>query len=155
MYALGVRALADLSERPERRERSEDTREEARALVDRLGVLLESTDAGAPPAIAVAQLRLAEAELARALGAPSPHAWAVAAEACEELGHPYPAAYARFRQAEAASWRGSRRATSGDVVRAAQLAGSRARRAAAPARGRSAGQARAGGAGGRARAGTR
>ena len=37
VYALGVRALADLSERPERRERSEDTREEARALVDRLG----------------------------------------------------------------------------------------------------------------------
>ena len=31
VYALGVRALADLSERPERRERSEDTREEARA----------------------------------------------------------------------------------------------------------------------------
>jgi DNA-binding NarL/FixJ family response regulator len=121
VYALGVRALADLSERPERRERSDDTREEARALVDRLGVLLEATDAGAPPAIAVAQLRLAEAELARALAAPSPQAWAEAAAACENLGHPYPAAYARFREAEASIMAGVSPRDVGDVVRAAQM----------------------------------
>jgi DNA-binding NarL/FixJ family response regulator len=89
--------------------------------VGRLGVLLEPTDAGAPPAIAVAQLRLAEAELTRALAAPSPHAWAVAAAACEDLGHPYPAAYARFREAEASIMAGASPRDVGDVVSAARL----------------------------------
>jgi DNA-binding NarL/FixJ family response regulator len=48
-----------------------------------------------------ANLLAAEAEWSRAGGPSDPERWAKAAEACEALGHPWPAAYARWRQAEA------------------------------------------------------
>jgi DNA-binding CsgD family transcriptional regulator/tetratricopeptide (TPR) repeat protein len=39
-------------------------------------------------------------EMARIVGLPDPAVWATVARAWDELGHPYPAAYARWRQAE-------------------------------------------------------
>lgn len=98
VYSMGVRAAAELAELRGRRAQLEQARADARALVDRLRALLATPGPAAP---AVAHLRLAEAELTRALGEPDPPAWVAAAEAWERLEHPYQAAYARFRQAEA------------------------------------------------------
>jgi DNA-binding CsgD family transcriptional regulator len=47
-----------------------------------------------------AQLALAEAELARAEGRRDPELWETAAAAWEGIGRPYPAGYARWREAE-------------------------------------------------------
>jgi DNA-binding CsgD family transcriptional regulator/tetratricopeptide (TPR) repeat protein len=62
------------------------------------------------PAVTSAYARLCEAEVAR--GEPGP--WQSTAEAWEQLGHPFPATYARWRQAEALLAR--RRAKEGAAV---------------------------------------
>jgi DNA-binding CsgD family transcriptional regulator/tetratricopeptide (TPR) repeat protein len=56
--------------------------------------------AAAAPSVA-ATLATAEAEWTRAIGESDPDRWARAAEAWETLAYPYPAAYARWRQADA------------------------------------------------------
>ena len=72
------------------------------------------------PAVTTAYALLCEAEVAR--GEPDP--WQRAAEAWEALGHPFPAAYARWRQAEALLAR--RRAREGaEVLVAAHAAAER------------------------------
>jgi DNA-binding CsgD family transcriptional regulator len=55
-------------------------------------------------------LHQAEADHCRALGADKPERWAVAADAWDALGRPYPAATARWRQAEALVAAGDREA---------------------------------------------
>jgi DNA-binding CsgD family transcriptional regulator/tetratricopeptide (TPR) repeat protein len=97
VYAMGVRVAAELAERPG--PAAEEHRARARAFVARLRELLAGS--GPLPLSAAAHLRLAEAELTRALGRSDPAAWAEAAQAWDRLEFPYPAAYARFRQAEA------------------------------------------------------
>ncbi|MDA0160235.1 AAA family ATPase [Solirubrobacter ginsenosidimutans] len=67
---------------------------------------------GAPPG-ALAHLALARAELSRVDGTPAPELWHAVAEAFDALHEPYPAAYARLREAEAAL------VTAGDRARAA------------------------------------
>lgn len=47
-----------------------------------------------------------EAEYQRLLGAPDPDAWATVVDGCDALDMPYPAAYARWRQAQALRYHG-------------------------------------------------
>jgi DNA-binding CsgD family transcriptional regulator len=99
LLSLAVRAEADLCERA-RAGRSEHDAARADALVARLDALLEA--AGWAPPDALAHRALALAEVGRARGAHGVDAWVAAVDAFERLSEPYPAAYARFRQAEAA-----------------------------------------------------
>jgi DNA-binding CsgD family transcriptional regulator len=99
LLSLAVRAEADLCERA-RAERSEQDTGRADALLARLDALLEA-EGWAPPD-GLAHRALAVAEAGRARAAASVEAWASAVDAFERLNDPYPAAYARLRQAEAA-----------------------------------------------------
>jgi DNA-binding CsgD family transcriptional regulator/tetratricopeptide (TPR) repeat protein len=100
MVALaGVRVEADEAQRA--RDRRDDSAERAAldrasAMADRVSVAAES---GAP--VVLAQRAFSEAELARAQGRNDPALWEAAAAASEEIGRPYPAAYARWRATEA------------------------------------------------------
>lgn len=83
---------------------------------------LAARAAGAVPAIRAsvhAYLKLCEAEETRAAGQSAPKAWARAATAWEGHHHPYPAAYARLRHAEALF---ARRSKSAAAVHALQEA---------------------------------
>ncbi len=71
--------------------------ERAEALLARVRVAAE----GAAGPLAAAELASAEAEYARTTGSDAAAPWAVAADSWEELKRPYPAAYARWREAEA------------------------------------------------------
>jgi DNA-binding CsgD family transcriptional regulator/tetratricopeptide (TPR) repeat protein len=94
----GVRVEADEAERARDRrdEAAERTaRERATAMADR--VRMAAYDGGP---VVEAQLALAEAELARSEARGDPALWEAAAKAWEGIGRPYPAAYARWREAE-------------------------------------------------------
>jgi predicted ATPase/DNA-binding CsgD family transcriptional regulator len=97
---LGAWAEADalLEERLLRRAETADPGRFAALASDVIG---RGTDVGrfVPPST-VAYAALCEAEGTRAQ-APSPAAWRDAAEEWERVGHPYPCAYARWREAEA------------------------------------------------------
>jgi DNA-binding CsgD family transcriptional regulator len=96
--ALGARAAADLAERA--RARRDDAVEAAareRATAFRDGARDRAADA-AHPALAAT----IEAEHARAAAVSDPAAWDAAARAWEARPGPFQAAYARWRQAEAA-----------------------------------------------------
>jgi DNA-binding CsgD family transcriptional regulator/tetratricopeptide (TPR) repeat protein len=106
LYALGLRAAADRAERARARRADADARESRRAgstLADGLRRRLspEGADGTVPTPRTEAQAALGQAELARLDGASDPDLWAAAATAWERLGEPYPAAYARLREAEA------------------------------------------------------
>ena len=126
LYAAGLRAAADLAERPGTRARAA-ARERARDLAHELRALVETPDAGPAPASARAHAALGEAELTRALGEPDPAAWTVASRAWERLEHPYPAAYARFREAEAHVRSGGARPAAAEALAAARVGRRRAR----------------------------
>ncbi len=145
LMALGVRAAADAAERARAlREDGGPATARARALLGEL----ERVEAG-PPDVTAHRLT-ARAELARAAGEHAPERWRAAATAWEELGEPYPAAWARFRHAEAqlgaggdrrvavgtarAGARGRDRAGGSPAARGGR--GARPPRAAAAARGR-------------------
>jgi DNA-binding CsgD family transcriptional regulator/tetratricopeptide (TPR) repeat protein len=106
LYALGLRAAADRAELARAR-RAPDQVLEARRTGDRLaGELRDRLSPGAaggtvPTPPTEAQAALGQAELARLDGHSEPDLWAAAATAWERIGVPYPAAYARWRQAEA------------------------------------------------------
>jgi DNA-binding CsgD family transcriptional regulator/tetratricopeptide (TPR) repeat protein len=96
--AAGVHVEADAAERARdwRDEPAERAaRERATAMTDRMRIAAED---GGP--VVRAQRALAEAELARAEDRPDPSLWEAAAAAWDDLGHPYPAAYARWRETE-------------------------------------------------------
>ena len=99
LAAVGVRVEGDAGEAARDR-RDEEAVEAAR---ERAGALLERARATAESGwrTEAAQLAWAEAEHARAHGAPSTEPWAAAAEAWDELSRPYLAAYSRWREAEA------------------------------------------------------
>jgi DNA-binding CsgD family transcriptional regulator len=101
LFALGLAAAAGRAERASAR-RATAGAEAARCDGDELLARLEAARGPAarrPEAPAV--LLQCRAEQARLHGRPDPAAWAAAAAQWEELGQPYPAARARFRQAEA------------------------------------------------------
>jgi DNA-binding CsgD family transcriptional regulator len=106
LYALGLRAAADRAERARARRADAEVTEARRvgdALAGELHARLspEAADGTVPTPRTRAQAALGEAEQARLEGAGDPGRWAAAAEAWERLGEPYPAAYARLREAEA------------------------------------------------------
>lgn len=103
LAALAIRALAEQAI-VDRATRAGDAavaaaRERGRALRETVEDLGHDATGGAA---STAFTAMAIAEWTRLDGAPDPAAWARAAAAFDEIGSPYPAAYARFRQAEAA-----------------------------------------------------
>jgi ATP/maltotriose-dependent transcriptional regulator MalT len=88
---LGARAEADLAERP--------GAEHSGAALERL--LAQARELAPASPLMGAYFALCEAEAGRARHAPDPEAWARAVAAWAVLERPYPAAYARWRQAEA------------------------------------------------------
>ncbi len=124
LLVLGLRACADLAvlARAHRStERLTDALARAAELRDAIAARntsLEPTRAGlAPPSTAWASL--AEAEWSRAVGPSDPAAWAAAVEACERMAQPYPASYARYRQAEAVLAAHGDRAVASSLITAA------------------------------------
>jgi DNA-binding CsgD family transcriptional regulator len=98
MAALGLRAEADLAERARaRRDAGAEAAARDRAREFRDGARRRADDA-AEPALAAT----VEAEYARAEGGADPALWDAAARAWEARPVPFQAAYARWRQAEAA-----------------------------------------------------
>ena len=73
-------------------------RERAAGLLDRIRSASSAPDVALTPA---ASVLTAEAEWSRVDGPSDPQRWASSAEAWEALSHPWPSAYARWRQAEA------------------------------------------------------
>jgi DNA-binding CsgD family transcriptional regulator/tetratricopeptide (TPR) repeat protein len=106
LYVLGIRAAADRAELA-RAHRNADEVLQARRLGDTLGVELraqmspERADGAVPTPPTKAYATVGEAELARLEGRSDPDLWAAVAQAWEQLTVPYPAAYARWREAEA------------------------------------------------------
>jgi DNA-binding CsgD family transcriptional regulator/tetratricopeptide (TPR) repeat protein len=106
LFALGLRAAADRAERARAHRDDKEAAEASRvgtALADGLRARMapERADGAVPTPRTGAQVLLCQAELARLEGRGDPGPWAAAAAAWERLGEPYPAAYARRREAEA------------------------------------------------------
>ncbi|HET8949053.1 MAG TPA: response regulator transcription factor [Solirubrobacteraceae bacterium] len=109
---LGLRAEADLAEL-ERARRDDGAEAAARERArDFLDAAREHARAADHPALAA----LIEAEHTRAAGRSDPASWLTAARAFDARSTPYPAAYARWRQAEAALGR-RERATAAQALR--------------------------------------
>jgi DNA-binding CsgD family transcriptional regulator/tetratricopeptide (TPR) repeat protein len=106
LFVLGLRAAADRAERA-RAHRDHGEAAEAGRVGAALAAELRArraaagADGAGPTPRAGALAVLAEAELARLEGRGDPGPWTAAAAAWERLGEPYPAAYARWREAEA------------------------------------------------------
>jgi DNA-binding CsgD family transcriptional regulator len=102
LLTLGLRAEADRAEQARAR-RAPDEAETARrvgaGLLAQLRQLIDQTAAPQPETLAHAFL--GEAEATRLDGHSDSERWAAAATSWEALAQPYPAAYARWRQAEA------------------------------------------------------
>jgi ATP/maltotriose-dependent transcriptional regulator MalT len=126
LYCIGVRVEAELSAQSERagdQGAAAVGRDRARELVDRLEALVATPVASQPPK-ALACLDEARAELA-ALDRPEAAAgqWAEVAASWGDLAHPYRAAYASFRHAEALlAARGRHRGATQSLRRAHQQA---------------------------------
>jgi DNA-binding CsgD family transcriptional regulator len=109
----GLAVEADAAQRArDRRDAAAEAEAVRRAEEMAERVRLAATDAGP---VEAARLATATAELRRASGDDAPGLWDRAAETWEGLGRPYPAAYARWRAAEA-------HAASGDRAAAAKAA---------------------------------
>jgi DNA-binding CsgD family transcriptional regulator/tetratricopeptide (TPR) repeat protein len=120
--ALGVRVEADIAQR------ARDLREQAQAreALTRARIHIQRLRAAAQAGQAVEQAYLAvgKAEMTRARGRSDPKLWSKAAEEWDALQRPYPAAVARWRQAEAHVEAGDR----GAAAQAADAAGEAAQR---------------------------
>jgi DNA-binding CsgD family transcriptional regulator len=104
LHALGVRAAADPGQRRNRRGQTEPAgRAEGTAHLQSLRNLRQRIAADAPTHLRLADpyLALAEAESSRLDRRPDPDAWHRAADLLESVPLPYPAAYARWREAQA------------------------------------------------------
>jgi predicted ATPase/DNA-binding CsgD family transcriptional regulator len=106
LYVLGVRTAAERAElaRAHRNQHEvSDARERGNGLCLELQARMPPDESGGavptPPSQAYAAV--GEAELARLEGGSDPGLWAAAALVWEGLAQPYPAAYARWREAEA------------------------------------------------------
>jgi DNA-binding CsgD family transcriptional regulator len=129
LYALGLRAAANRAEQARAR-RADDQVLDARRVGSGLAGELrrrlspEGADGTVPTPRTEAWAALGQAELARLEGLSDPEPWAAAAKAWEGLGDPYPAAYARLRQAEALLLGGRGRERVEPTLRAAHQAAS-------------------------------
>jgi DNA-binding CsgD family transcriptional regulator len=102
LLTIGLRAEADHAEQARDRRatvEAETARQVGTALLTRLQQLADQ--AAAPKPETAAYARLGEAEATRLDGHSDPECWTAAAASWEQLAQPYPAAYARCRQAEA------------------------------------------------------
>jgi tetratricopeptide (TPR) repeat protein len=121
-YSLALRLAADRAERAAARQAHQEvaeTRRQAAPIVaelDRLATL--QVPQVRIPAVAC-NLVLARAEQSRLNGASDPDRWQAAAAAWERLEHPFQAAYARFRQAEALLARRAARLQAEQILRTA------------------------------------
>jgi DNA-binding CsgD family transcriptional regulator len=99
LYPVGLRAEADQAARARARH-AEDEEADARRVA---AELLDGARALVTPwgPEFEAQLATSEAEWTRAVGESDPERWRSAMEAWDKAGQPYPAAYARWRLAEA------------------------------------------------------
>jgi ATP/maltotriose-dependent transcriptional regulator MalT len=120
----GLAAEAAVAERAAARRDRQASEEAARTATELLErARAAATADGVTVARAVgAKLATAEAEWSRAAGRHDPGGWARAVAAWDELGCPWPAAYARWRQAEALLDRGAPRDQAAPLVRAAWAA---------------------------------
>jgi DNA-binding CsgD family transcriptional regulator/tetratricopeptide (TPR) repeat protein len=129
LYAVGLRAAADRAELARAR-RAGDELLEVRRVGNTLAADLraamspEEAEGAVPTPRTEAQAVLCEAELARLDGRGDPQLWAAAAETWARLGEPYPAAYARWREAEALLLAGSDREQVERSLRAAHATAS-------------------------------
>jgi DNA-binding CsgD family transcriptional regulator/tetratricopeptide (TPR) repeat protein len=90
-------------------------RERAAAVLERARAAVTAPEVVPTPAVE-ANRRAIEAEWSRAAGPSDPERWAAAALAWLALGYPWPAGYARWRQAEALLARGAPRAAAGAAL---------------------------------------
>ncbi len=123
LSAAGLRAAADRAERARARRRPDDLAEAERAGA----AARERADqlwTGAPPTggSALATRLTCEAESGRLGGKTDPAAWTAAADAWAAIPLPYPAAYARFRAAEAHLVAGDRIAAGTSLQAASRVA---------------------------------
>ncbi len=100
LHSLGARAEAEIAERERARRRAPDAAP-IDALLAELDAILARGTGDARPPDALAHRALVHAERARVAGVPEPERWRAAGDAWDALGEPYPAAYARLREAEA------------------------------------------------------
>ncbi|HYH94253.1 MAG TPA: AAA family ATPase [Candidatus Saccharimonadales bacterium] len=119
LAAIGLRAAADRAERARALRRPTDL---AAAVADG-GAAHERAEAlwvANPPTAGsgLATRRLCDAEASRLGESSAPHAWLAAADAWAAIPMPYPAAYARFRAAEASLLAGDRGAAETELVAA-------------------------------------
>jgi DNA-binding CsgD family transcriptional regulator/tetratricopeptide (TPR) repeat protein len=124
LYALGVRAAADVAEIARARR---DEAAEARAVAagTRILAAMEARHAEVLAerpvyaGISESWRSLAAAEGSRLRREPDPDAWLAAADAAAAIGRPYPEAYARWREAEARLAGRGDRALAGTALQAA------------------------------------
>ncbi len=107
---VGVAVEADAAERARDLGDAEEERL-CRLRADMMNMRVQAVAEDLDRAVTKAQAAIARAEFSRAEGAPDPAAWADAAEAWTAVERPYPAAMARWRQAEAHLQSGDRTAT--------------------------------------------
>jgi DNA-binding CsgD family transcriptional regulator len=125
LYLAGIEAEATRAE-VARARRSAEQLDDARQVAASLRERMRAAAAGARPVgTAVADLLTAEAEWSRVEGRADPLRWGSAAVAWDDLGFPFPAAYARFRQADALLGAGAPRVEAGAVLRRAWAVASR------------------------------
>jgi len=105
LYAIGIRAQADLAELARARQSVADAESAISAGRELLDVVRQRhASAAQRPALepqSVAWMALCDAEWSRVEGTPAPDLWRASAEAWESMRRPYPAGYSRWREAEA------------------------------------------------------
>ena len=121
LLSLGARAEADRAQHArDRHDLASAAAAGANAarLCERAFAVRDAPGRTSPPRTA-AHIALCEAEAGRARGDPDPELWRVASNSWDALGQPYPAAYARWRHAEALLGRNARSADAKPTLRAA------------------------------------
>jgi DNA-binding NarL/FixJ family response regulator len=123
----GLRAEADRAQDARTRGASaaiDAARATAQGFLDHLGTLTATLDSAASAVHRAAALyrSMCEGEWSRIEGSSSPEIWGAVAAAWDEMGQPYPAAYARWRLAEALLARQSRSAQAAEALRGAHAA---------------------------------
>lgn len=121
----GLHAEADLAEAARFHSRPVDTAIVAQLRKRMHGLFEAASAAQGVRTSLVGYLQLCDGEATRAQGASDPRTWGTAAATWDANLHPYPAAYAHFREAEALFYKGARATGAGDALTSAYLTASR------------------------------
>jgi hypothetical protein len=114
----GLAVEAAIAEHARARRAADDeraARELAAGLIERVRAATSAREVVTTPVVG-ANTRTAEAEWSRVTGPSDPERWAASARAWEAVGFPWPAAYARWRQAEALLTGGAPRPEAAEVL---------------------------------------